>query len=95
MDMDMQPNSDENSSIFDALFGRLSSRGLMPVEILRLIKDVYSIIGEGGYFTVDSVNRCLNRLGWSENAMDIITFELIVSLLENGDDHRVERHTLH
>jgi hypothetical protein len=34
-------------------------------------------------------------LGWSENAMDIITFELIVSLLENGDDHRVERHTLH
>jgi len=86
---------DENSNIFDTLFMRLSSRGLMPIEIVRLIRDVYNIIGDGDYFTVDSVNQDLKRLGWSERSMDIISFELIVFLLENDFDCERERHTLH
>jgi hypothetical protein len=91
----MQPERDENIKISDALFGRLSSRGLTPIEIPRLIKDVYNIIGNGGHFTVASVNKDLKRLGWSERTMDTICFELIVFLLENEGDYQVERHMLH
>ena len=91
----MQSKRDENSNICDALFGRLFSRGLTPTEIPRLIKDVYNIIGNGGHFTVTSVNQGLKRLGLRGKIMDAIGFELIVFLLENEYDYEVERHTLH
>ena len=91
----MQSKRDENTNIYDALFGRLSFRGLTPVEIPRLIKDVHDIVGDGGQFTVASINRTLERLGWRKNTMDAFSFELIVFLLENEYDYEVERHMLH
>jgi len=46
----------KSTIICDTLFGRLSARGLMPVEIPSLIKDVFNIVGDGGNFSVTSVN---------------------------------------
>ncbi len=83
------------TDVFETLFERLSSRGLMPVEIPRIIKDVFNIIRDGGDFTVASMNQALENLGWRRRAMDEISFELIIFLFENECDYEVERHNLH
>jgi len=67
----------------------------MPVEVSILIKDVFNIIHDGGDFTVTSVNRELEGLGWGERIMDEVSFELIIFLLENEYDYEVQEHTLH
>jgi hypothetical protein len=91
----MDLRTDRTSNICDTLFGRLSARGLMSVEILRLIKDVLNIVGNGGNFTVASINKELGRLGWRERVMDEISFELITFILENEYDYEVKRILLH
>jgi hypothetical protein len=82
---------DRTGNICDTLFGRLSARGLMSVEILRLIKDVLNIVRDGGNFTVASINKELERLGWRERVMDETSFELITFILENEYDYEVKR----
>jgi len=91
----MELRRDRNQNICDTLFGRLSARGLLSVEILRLIKDVFNIVRDGGNFTVVSINQELARLGWRERVMDETSFELITFILENEYDYEVKRHTLH
>ncbi len=93
--MVMDLKADRTSNICDTLFGRLSARGLMSVEILRLIKDVLNIVGDGGNFTVASINKELERLGWRERIMDETSFELITFILENEYDYEVKRILLH
>ena len=86
---------DVNQNICDALFGRLSARGLVSVEIPRLITDVFKIVCDGGNFTVDSINQELEFLGWREQVMDVTSFELITFILENEYDYEVMKHLLH
>ena len=91
----MEFNRERNRNICDTLFGRLTARGLMSVEILRLIRDVLNIVRDGGDFTVASVNYELERLGWKERIMDETSFELITFILENEYDYEVKRRLLH
>ena len=91
----MQVNRDKSTVIWDTLFRRLSDRGLTLLEILRLTKDVFNIVREGGDFTKASVNQKLESLGWRHEIMDEICFELVIYLLENEEDYEVEKHTLH
>ena len=91
----MELSRERNRNICDTLFGRLTSRGLMSVEILRLIKDVLNIIRDGGDFTVASINRELECLGWREQVMDETSFGLIIFILENEYDYEVKRKQLH
>jgi hypothetical protein len=81
--------------IIDVLLHKLCDKGLTPVEIPRLVKDVLYLIGDGGYYTVDDVNRHLSRLGWHEKIMDGVIFELILWMLENDGLFEVTTHTLH
>jgi tRNA1(Val) A37 N6-methylase TrmN6 len=67
------------TSICNVLFERLCSRGLTLPEVSRFIRDAFNILQEGGDFTLVSVNEAL---------------ELIIFLLENEYEYRVERHTL-
>jgi hypothetical protein len=90
----MQSRKNDSANVFDSLFMRLSAQGLTPSEIVMLIKDAYRIIGDGGWITRHSVNQRLKQLGWSEQIMDAISLELIVSLLENDYNYQVERHGL-
>jgi hypothetical protein len=48
-----------------------------------LIREVCSIVGDGGLFTSALVNQRLERLGWGKEALDETTFQLIVSILED------------
>ena len=92
--MVMDLKIDRASNICDTLFGRLSARGLMSVEIPRLITDVFNIVRDGGNFTVAYINCELERLGWRERIMDVTSFELITFILENEYDYEVKRHLL-
>jgi hypothetical protein len=91
----MEFSRDRNQNICDTLFGRLSAQGLLSVEILSLIEDVFNIVRDGGYFTVASINHELERLGWREQVMDETSFKLITFILENEYDYEVKSYLLH
>lgn len=88
--------SRENTvNICATLFWRLSSFGLSPENINRLVKDVFNLLRDGGSFTVSFINYELQRLGWKQDVMDECSFELIIFLLENEFDYNVNTHVLH
>ncbi len=70
------------NEIVQTLFLRLYAKGLTPVEIPRLIKDVLNIVGDGGVISVVLMKQDLGRLGWDESVMDLYIFELIMYYLE-------------
>ena len=81
--------------IVDVLLQKLSQKGLTPVEVPRLVKDVLSIVGEGGEFTTHTINQRLESLGWDKKIVDPFTFELIIALLEHEGDCEVIRTPIH
>lgn len=82
-------------NICATLFWRLSSHGLRPIEINRLVKDVFNLLRNGGSFTVAFVNYELEQLGWKNSIMDEYSFELIIFLLENEFEYKVNTHVIH
>ncbi len=64
----------------DDLFLRFQTKGFMPIEIPGLIKDVFNIIDNGEYCTINAVNQEMEDLGWGIEIMDNITYELVTSL---------------
>ncbi len=76
----------------DDLSLRFQTKGFMPIEIPRLIKDVFNIIGNGRYYTMNVVNQELEDLGWGIGIMDNDTYEMIYSLVKNTSFSDVERH---
>lgn len=63
------------SKIKDMIFMRLRDRGLVPIEINRLIKDVSNIICREFYFTLSSAKQALEKLGWEEYILDNYVLE--------------------
>lgn len=72
--------------IGNVLIARLRDKGLMPIEIPRLIKDAYYIIHKGMVFGRGLVNRKLERMGWETQILDTITYDLMIFCFENGDN---------
>jgi hypothetical protein len=70
--------------IKEMISGRLQDRGLAPIEIVRLIKDVSNVTGDSWYFNHADVKNALKRLGWREYILDPFTLELIFLYL--GDE---------
>lgn len=81
--------------IVDLLLYKLSNKGLTPVEIPRLVKDVLNIVSDGGEFTAGIINRKLETLGWDKAIVDQFTFELILTLVENEGEHQIKQNTIH
>ena len=50
------------SKIMDMISMRLEDRGLVPMEINRLVKDVANVIDKQKYITLDSVKRSMQGL---------------------------------
>lgn len=63
--------------------GRLKNRGLPPIEIARLIKDVYNFTGSVLHFSTADVRYSLERLGWEKYLLDNYTLELIFLFLDD------------
>lgn len=77
--------------IVNLLLHKLLHKGLTPVEVPRLVKDVLMVVGEGGGSTNGAINRRLESLGWDKEIVDRCTFELILALLENDGECEITR----
>lgn len=62
------PNSLDalNEMILPVLFRQLENKGLMPIEIKRLTRDILNIIGHGGLYNAGILNQKLEHLGWEK-----------------------------
>jgi len=79
----------------ETLLSILFARGLKHGEIRQFIVDVINIVEYGGVFTVTSVNHALESLGWPEQIINEISFELIMEVLDSIFEYQVEVHTVH
>jgi len=75
--------------------GRLKNRGLAPIEITRLIKDVYNITDSVCSFTTVEVKYALERLGWERYLLDNHTLELIFLYLDDQALMALKRYVVH
>lgn len=82
-----------NARVVPVLIRRLYKKGLMPIEVKRLTRDILNIIGDGGFYSAAILNRKLERLGWEKNIVDNYIFELIVYYLECEGTYNVEPST--
>ena len=79
-----------NTRVLPVLCRRFYSKGLMPIEIKRLTRDILIIIGHGGFFNADIMNQKLERLGWGKNIVDNYIFEMLLYYLECEGTYKVE-----
>ena len=82
-------------NVRNIISGRLKNRGLAPIEITRLIKDVYNITGSVWYFTTVEVKYALERLGWERYLLDNYTLELILLHLDDQALSALNRQVMH
>jgi len=78
------------TTIIGIISKKLKDRGLIPVEINRLIKDVANIMSSGKYCTPVCVKRNLERLGWEGYVLDNNMLELIFLFLSDQKMYRKE-----
>jgi len=83
------------SKIIDMINMRLKEKGLVTVEINRLSKDVFNVIGGKRYFTTTSVKQALETLGWEGHILDNYVLELIFLLLTDEGGFETYRYTVH
>ena len=79
-----------NARVLPALCRRFYSKGLMPIEIKRLTRDILNIIGHGGFYSTDILNQELERLGWGKNIVDNYIFKLLLFYLKWEGTYKVE-----
>ena len=82
-------------NIRNMISGRLKNKGLVPIEITRLIKDVYNIKGSVWYFTTVEVKYALERLGWERYLLDNHTLELILLHLDDQTLSALKKQVVH
>ena len=75
----------------DDLFLSFQSKGFIPIEIPRLIQDVYNLIGKDRYGNITYVNKELEDLGWGIEIMDNVTYDLMNSLFNEKGKHPYHR----
>jgi hypothetical protein len=80
--------------IIDTLIYRLSDKGITPLEIPRLIRDVLNTISDDGEFTLKCINQKLSVIGWGEQILDEYLLELILRLLEMEAKEEMVRHNV-
>ena len=79
-----------NTRVLPVLCRRFYCKGLMPIEIKRLVRDILNIIGHGGFYSSDILNQKLECLGWEKNIVDNYIFELLIYYLECEGAYKVE-----
>ena len=74
----------------DLVSMRLGDKDLVSLEIDRLIKDVFNLIGEKRRFDSAGLKMALKRLGWEEYVLDYRTLELIYLFLEDEREFEIQ-----
>ena len=83
------------SKIMDIISIRLRDRGLVPIEINRLIKDVSNIIGREWHYTPTGLKQSLVSLGWDKYILDNYILELILLSLDDEERFEIYRDSVH
>jgi hypothetical protein len=78
------------TTIIGIISKKLKDRGLIPVEINRLIKDVANVMSSGKYCTPVCIKQNLERLGWEGYVLDNNMLELIFLFLSDQKMYRNE-----
>jgi len=73
--------------IYNILCQRLFDKGLIPIEVSRLVKDAVNIMSDGGECTVALLNEKLESLGWGREIMDQATFDQTLLFVESGNGY--------
>ena len=82
--------------ILDILFFRLSSKGLMPVEIMKILNDSFDVIQNGALFSKVLLKQELERRGWGKDEiMDDVTCDMTMMCFAANEDYEVLRIPLH
>jgi hypothetical protein len=82
-----------NARVLPVLCRQLYKKGLIPIEVKRLTRDILNITGHGGFYNADIMNQKLERLGWERNIVDNYIFDLILYYLECEGTYKVEVYT--
>ena len=69
--------------VVENLFTKFRNKGLLQIEIPRLIKDTFNIIDQAENEGLSVVNQGLAELGWGVRIIDHGTYEMIKFLFEN------------
>lgn len=83
------------NEIIDTLLYKLSTKGVAPMNVPRFVKDVLNIVRDGGDFSINTINRRMETLGWDNAIVDQFTFELIMTLMENEGGYEVGATPVH
>ena len=76
------------TTIIGIISKKLKDRGLIPVEINRLIKDVANVMSSGRYCTPVCIKQNLQLLGWEGYVLDNNILELIFLFLNDRKLYR-------
>lgn len=79
-----------NARLLPLMCQRLYNKGMMPLEIIRLTRDILNIIGHGGFYSADILSRRLERLGWEKNIVDNYIFEMLLYYLECEGTYKID-----
>ena len=52
-----------NKSVIPVLFRQFYNKGLVPIEIKRITRDILNIFGNGGFYNAGILNRSWNVWG--------------------------------
>ena len=74
---------------------KLMDKGLVPIEINRLIKDVSNVIGKDRSFTSTSVKQDIQSLGWEGHILDNHILELIFTFLDDEERSDICQYPIH
>ena len=80
-----------STSLLQLLIHRLGKRNVCVDHIPGLVRNELQIVSDGGLFTTHLINEQLEHLGWGPEALDEISFQLIVYILESEWGYRVGR----
>ncbi|MGM0418100.1 MAG: hypothetical protein ACQEQS_05205 [Thermodesulfobacteriota bacterium] len=90
----LQTTSMNSTDLCATLFCRLVGKGYTTAQVEKLVKDTYSIVKKGGFFTIETINETLEALGWDTNAMDSYSFDLLLNLIQKAFNIEVVSHSV-
>lgn len=90
----LETSAMNSTDLCATLFFRLLGRGYSTNEVEKLVKDTYSIVKNGGFFTLETINETLGVLGWDPNVMDSYSLDLLLKLIQKAFNIEVISHSV-
>ncbi len=81
-----------STNLCATLFFRLVEKGFSEKEVEKLVKDTYSIVKNGGFFTREIINETLGALGWDSEPMDSYSLDIFMALIKKSLNTEVVFH---